>query len=131
MARYLRRPENYPELSRCVSRYCFRTLRSQARHYANVTQRVLLTEEYTPSSEERRLYDLLDDYIHKAHKRAFPEMDPYDLALRLFSLQSSSTAAILQTIQGILKRLKAMPDTPEEIAEWEEIMQTTSGTPSS
>ena len=30
-------------------------------------------------------------------------MDPYDLALRLLSLQSSSTAAILQTIKGIIK----------------------------
>jgi len=121
LARYLRRPENYPELSQRVSRYCFRTLRSQARNYANVTERVLLTEEYTPSSEERRLYDLLDAYIHKAGKQAFPEMDPYDLALRLLSLQSSSTAAILQTIRGILKRLKVMPDAQREIAEWEEM----------
>ena len=26
--RYLRKPENYPELAECVSKYCFRTLRS-------------------------------------------------------------------------------------------------------
>ena len=59
LARYLRRPENYPELSEQVSRYCFRTLRSQAKHYAKVTERVLLTVEYTPSKAERQLYELL------------------------------------------------------------------------
>ena len=51
LARYLRRPENYPELSEQVSRYCFRTLRSQAKHYAKVTERVLLTVEYTPGRQ--------------------------------------------------------------------------------
>ncbi len=30
LSRYLRKPENYPELAERVSRYCFRTLRSQA-----------------------------------------------------------------------------------------------------
>ena len=59
LARYLRRPENYPELSEQVSRYCFRTLRSQAKHYAKVTERVLLTVEYTPGKAERQLYELL------------------------------------------------------------------------
>lgn len=30
MSRYFRKPENYPELAELVSKYCFRTLRSQA-----------------------------------------------------------------------------------------------------
>lgn len=30
MSRYFRKPENYPELAQLVSKYCFRTLRSQA-----------------------------------------------------------------------------------------------------
>ena len=101
LARYLRRPENYPELSEQVSRYCFRTLRSQAKHYAKVTERVLLTVEYTPGKAERQLYELLYAYINQPEKRAFPEMNQYDLALRLLGLLGSSTAAILQTIKGV------------------------------
>ena len=108
LARYLRRPENYPELSERVSRYCFRTLRSQAKHYAKVTERVLLTVEYTPGKAERQLYDLLYAYINQPEKRAFPEMNQYDLALRLLGLLGSSTAAILQTIKGIVKRLQGL-----------------------
>ena len=123
LARYLRRPENYPELSEQVSRYCFRTLRSQAKHYAKVTERVLLTVEYTPSKAERQLYELLYAYINQPEKRAFPEMNQYDLALRLLGLLGSSTAAILQTIKGIVKRLQGLENAAEELTQWQE-MQT-------
>ena len=121
LARYLRRPENYPELSEQVSRYCFRTLRSQAKHYAKVTERVLLTVEYTPGKAERRLYDLLYDYITQPEKKAFPEMNQYDLALRLLGLLGSSTGAILQTIKGIVKRLRGQENAAEELTQWQEI----------
>ena len=121
LARYLRRPENYPELSEQVSRYCFRTLRSQAKHYAKVTERVLLTVEYTPSKAERQLYDLLYAYINQPEKKAFPEMNQYDLALRLLGLLGSSTAAILQTIKGIAKRLRGLENAAEELTQWQEI----------
>ena len=108
LARYLRRPENYPELSEQVSRYCFRTLRSQAKHYAKVTERALLTVEYTPG-------------INQPEKKAFPEMNQYDLALRLLGLLGSSTAAILQTIKGIVKRLQGLENAADELSQWQEI----------
>lgn len=123
LSRYLRKPENYPELAERVSKYCFRTLRSQAKDYAKVPERILITNEYMPSPKERELYDLLYAYINKPNKIAFPEMDRYDLALRLLSLQSSSTAAILQTIKGIIKRLETMSNAQDELAEWRQ-MQT-------
>lgn len=129
LARYLRRPENYPELSEQVSRYCFRTLRSQAKHYAKVTERVLLTVEYTPSKTERQLYELLYAYINQPEKRAFPEMNQYDLALRLLGLLGSSTAAILQTIRGIIKRLHGMEDTAKELAQWREMLTVAESIP--
>ena len=122
LARYLRRPENYPELSSRVSKYCFRTLRSQAQSYAKLPERLLLTEEYSRSKEEDRLYQLLYNYINKPKKLAFPEMEPYDLALRLLGLQSSSTAAITQTIKGVIRRLKKVENAQDEIAELEEIL---------
>ena len=121
-ARYFRKPENYPELAGRVSPYCFRTLRSQVVGYAKVPARILLTYEYTPSPEEQRLYGLLFSYVNKPDKLAFPEMDSYDLALRLLSLQSSSTAAIRQTVSGILLRLEGMDGAGEEIRELRSIL---------
>lgn len=122
LARYLRKPENYPELAEQVSKFCFRTLRSQAKSYAKIPERVLFTYEYKPSSQEQKLYDLLYAYINKPNKLAFPEMETYDLALRLLSLQSSSTAAIAQTVKGILKRLEKMPNADEEIAQLQAVL---------
>lgn len=127
LARYLRRPENYPELSGQVSRYCFRTLRSQAKHYAKVPKRVLMTVEYMPSSQERKLYDLLYAYINCPVKKAFPEMNQYDLALRLLGLLGSSTAAILRTIKGVISRLEQMEDTREELMRWQEMQAIAEG----
>lgn len=121
LARYLRRPEHYPELVERISKFCFRTLRSQAKAYAKVPERILITDEYMPSQPEQRLYKLLYAYINKPDKRAFPEMKQYDLALRLLSLQSSSTAAILQTIRGVIKRLETMPNAQDELTQWREM----------
>lgn len=123
MRRYLRRPENYPELAERVSKYCFRTLRSQAKRYAKLPERILVTLEYTPSAKERRLYDLLYNYCNKENKVAFPKMDSYEMSLKLLSLQSSSTAAVYQTIKKIIKRLEHIPDSSEEINELKQ-MQT-------
>ena len=122
LARYLRRPENYPELSNLARNYCFRTLRSQAKQYAKLTDRVLYTYEYKSAPEEQALYQSLYNYINRPQKLAFPEMDTYDLALRLLSLQSSSTAAIRQTIRGVLARLEAIPGAEDEIAEVRSIL---------
>lgn len=127
LSRYLRKPENYPELAERVSKYCFRTLRSQAKDYAKVPNRILITNEYAASAKERELYDLLYAYVNKPNKIAFPEMDRYDLALRLLSSQSSSTAAILQTIKGIVKRLETMPDAQDELAEWRKMQTVAEG----
>lgn len=121
LARYLRRPERYPELSELVRPYCFRTLRIQAADYAKVPRRVLLTYEYAPSPQEQALYDLLYAYVNQPVKLAFPEMDPYDLALRLLGLHGSSTAAILQTIRGVIRRLEQMPNSAGEVAQWREM----------
>ena len=86
-----------------------------------MTVRVLLTVEYTPSKAERQLYKLLYAYINQPEKQAFPEMNQYDLALRLLGLLGSSTAAILQTIKGIVKRRQGLESAAEELTQWQEI----------
>lgn len=118
MKRYLRRPENYPELAEKVSKYCFRTLRSQAKRYAKIPERRHITLEYEGSEEEKKLYDLINLYIEKPDKKAFPKMDKYDLALMLLGTAASSSAAITQSIKNIIKRLEQMPDAQTEREEF-------------
>ena len=122
MSRYFRKPENYPELAQLVSKYCFRTLRSQAKQYAKIPERIVLTCEFEQSQEEQALYDLIQKYIDKPEKIAFPEMSPYDLALMLFNLQGSSTPAIVKAIEGIIKRLEKINGAEDEINEFKEML---------
>lgn len=121
LQRYLRKPENYPELAESVSKYCFRTLRKQAKQYALVPERVHITLEYLPPKKEQEVYNLLYAYIKKENKLAFPEMNQYDLSLRLLGLLGSSTAAIISTLDGIVSRLSEARNSCEEIAELENI----------
>jgi len=127
LSRYLRKPENYPELAKRISKYCFRTLRSQARSYAKIPSRVLVTHEYQTSQQEKQLHKLLSAYIDRPDKLAFPEMDSYDLALRLFGLLGSSTAALSQAVKGILKRLESNPEGSEECAQLTAILDACVG----
>lgn len=120
MKRYLRKPENYPELAAKVSKYCFRTLRYQAKQYAKIPERLHITLEYEPSKNEKELYNQLFDYIEKPNKTAFPQMEQYDLALMLLGLLSSSTAAIKASLKNIIKRL----DESEEKQEFENMLQS-------
>lgn len=53
-------------------------------------------------------------------------MDQYDLALRLLGLQGSSTNAILQTIRGVIKRLKQIQNAQDELIQWQQ-METAAG----
>ena len=122
MSRYFRKPENYPELAELVSKYCFRTLRSQARHYAKIPERKVITCEFEQSDKEQKLYDLLKAYIDKPQKIAFPEMKPYDLALMLFDLQGSSTPAIRKAIEGIIKRLEKTNGGEQELDEFKAML---------
>ena len=121
MKRYLRKPENYPELAEKVSRYCFRTLRSQAKQYAKIPERLHITLEYEASEEEKELYNLLFAYIQKPDKVAFPQMEQYDLALMLLGLLSSSTAAIKQSLRNIIKRLEKS-DSQDELSEFRKML---------
>ena len=118
MKRYLRKPENYVELAGKVSKYCFRTLRSQAKQYAKIPERLHITLEYEASEKEKELYNLLFAYIEKPDKIAFPQMEQYDLALMLLGLLSSSTAAIRMSLKNIIKRL----DISEEKQEFEKML---------
>lgn len=104
-ARYFRKPENYPELHDWASRYCFRTMRTQVASYVKIPERLPVTADYPPTANERALSDMLNAYLKKPVKEAFPKMDAYELTLMLTHTLASSTFALDRTLQGILKRL--------------------------
>jgi len=122
-SRYFRKPENYPELAERVSKYCFRTTRPQVAGYVKIPERIPVTADYTPTADEQRLYDMIDAYLERENKAAFPKMERYDLALMLFRTLSSSTFALARTLKNVVSRLEAMPGAEEELIQVREIYE--------
>ncbi len=105
--RYFRKPENYPELADRVSRFCFRTTRPEVTNYVKIPERIPITVEFTLTPKEQELYDLLDVYVQRENKAAFPNMDQYDLALLLFRTFSSSIFALDKLLRGVIRRMES------------------------
>ena len=103
--RYFRKPENYPELRDIIAPYIFRTLRNQVRLETKLTDRQILTQIYQMTDKEKQLYSLIEKYVAKPKRFAFPEMDPYELNLMLNGTLSSSAYALSKTLSGIYTRL--------------------------
>jgi len=103
--RYYRKPENYHELSESVSKFCFRTTRAQVENYTKIPRRIPIAIEYEMSAKERELYALIEKYLERPNKAAFPEMDEHRLSLRMHRSLSSSIAALGKFLAGVADRL--------------------------
>lgn len=114
--RYFRKPENYGELTEWVSKFCFRTLKSQVTDYVNFTRRIPYTISCDFTKEEKLLYDKLNAYLELPYKYAYPKMERYDLTLQHTHILSSSPQAYINTLNRALERLNALPDNTEQLA---------------
>jgi ERCC4-related helicase len=102
---------------------CQRTLRRQVLEYIPFTNRKAIVQEFYPTQEEQRLYDLVSDYLQRDRLFALPSSQRQLMTLILRKLLASSTYAISGTLTALSEKLEtvakeqAMPEiTPEEIA---------------
>lgn len=98
--RYFRKPENYPELTGKISKYCFRATRKQVANYTKIPNRVPITIEYSYTEQEQALYDALMEYLPNATSK----MDNYEYTLMLTRAFSSS----ISSFQNIALKHKEM-----------------------
>ncbi|AGG66643.1 SNF2-related protein [Corynebacterium callunae] len=82
-----------------------RTLRRDAEKYIQFTQRMPITIEFEPSDEEKRLYDLVNDYLQRDDLYAFAASQRHLSALILRKRLGSSTFAVASTLENIASRL--------------------------
>lgn len=121
--RYYRKPENYKELTSWVSRFAFRTLKSQVAGYVNFTNRLPVVVSYDLNENEKKLYELIQKYLELPQRAAYPEMDRWRLSLLFYHTVSSSAEALADMLSSPLKRvegaeqeiLKAMQETARTI----------------
>ncbi len=93
-----------------LSGICTRTLRKQVLEYIKFTQRVPLTQDFLPNSDEQELYFLVSQYLQRETLFALPASQRTLLTLVLRKLLASSTFAIAGTLKSLVFRLEAGMD---------------------
>ena len=98
---------DFTELKERLKPLCKRTLRQQVLEYVKYTNRHALVQEFVPSEDEQRLYDLVSDYLQRRAVYAMPASQRQLVTLILRKLLASSTYAISGTLEGLVLRLEA------------------------
>lgn len=103
----IRTDEDYQALRERLKTVCQRTLRRQVLEYIRYTNRIPITQEFVPTPEEQRLYDLVSDYLQRGNLYALPSSQRKLMTLILRKLLASSTYAISGTLGALSSRLEA------------------------
>jgi superfamily II DNA or RNA helicase len=106
---------DFAELKQRLQPVCKRTLRKQVLEYIKYTNRHALVQEFIPSAEEQRLYNLVSDYLQKETLYALPASQRQLMTLILRKLLASSTYAISDTLEGLAGRLQAVANAAEHV----------------
>jgi hypothetical protein len=116
--------DDFNDLKERLRPICKRTLRKQVLEYVNYTDRHALVQEFVPTEEEQRLYDLVSEYLQQPTLYALPASQRSLMTLILRKLLASSTYAISGTLDGLAfkletaaKQAEAVDSPPEELAE--------------
>lgn len=120
---------DFADLKERLKPLCKRTLRRQVLEYVKYTNRHALVQEFVPSDDEQRLYDLVSEYLQRPTLFALPASQRQLVTLILRKLLASSTYAISGTLDGLVRRLEAaaastttVDTSPEELpADWEDL----------
>ncbi len=99
-------PEQFNELKERLKPICKRTLRRQVLEYIRYTNRIALVEEFYPSPDEQRLYELVSDYLQTDNLYALPASQRQLMTLILRRLLASSTYAISGTLAKLADKLE-------------------------
>ncbi|MBX3406688.1 MAG: DEAD/DEAH box helicase [Phycisphaeraceae bacterium] len=98
--------EDFAELKERLKPICKRTLRRQVLEYVKYTNRHAVVQEFVPTDDEQRLYDLVSVYLQRESLHALPASQRQLITLVLRKLLASSTFAISGTLAGMVQRLE-------------------------
>ena len=100
--------EDYAELRSRLQPICKRTLRRQVLEYVKYTKRIAILEEFFPTENEQKLYDMVSDYLARPKLYALPNSQRQLMTLILRKLLASSTYAIYGTFCSLISRLEKL-----------------------
>ncbi len=106
---------DFVALKQRLAPVCKRTLRRQVLEYIKYTNRHALVQEFIPSADEQRLYNLVSEYLQKDRLYALPASQRQLMTLILRKLLASSTYAISDTLKGLADRLQLVADAADHV----------------
>lgn len=101
---------DFKELKSRISSICQRTLRKQVLEYIKYTNRIAITEKFSPSEDEHKLYLGITEYLQRPKLYALPQSQRKLMTLILRRLLASSTFAISGTLGGLAQKLQNIID---------------------
>lgn len=109
--------EDYNELRSRLLPVCKRTLRRQVLEYIKYTKRIAIVEEFFPSDNEQKLYDLVTEYLSRPKLYALPNSQRQLMTMILRKLLASSTYAIYDTFCSLINRLESKIESQSSLGE--------------
>lgn len=97
----------FSDLKSRIRPICQRTLRRQVTEYIRYTNRVPITQDFTPTDDEIRLYESVSAYLQRPESYALPKSQRSLMTLVLRKILASSSFAIAATLEAMAKRLEA------------------------
>ena len=88
-----------------------RTLRRQVTEYVRFTNRIPITQDFTPTPAEQKLYEQVSNYLQRDKLNALPNSQRKLMTLVLRKLLASSSFAIGGTLQSLATRLRYLQQT--------------------
>lgn len=116
------REQAFAALRTRLATVCKRTLRRQVQQYVPYTARRAMVEEFTPSTEERELSNLVADYLRRPNLKALPEGQRQLISLVLWKLLASSTHAIAGALETMARRLEGELEASTDVPDLTEVL---------
>ncbi|WP_417746670.1 SNF2-related protein [Rosistilla oblonga] len=94
---------------------CQRTLRRQVMEYVPYTNRISVTQDFTPTTDEAQLYEAVSNYLQKDELLALPTGQRQLITLILRKILASSSFAITATLGKLIDRLEGVKSDIEAV----------------
>jgi superfamily II DNA or RNA helicase len=98
----------FDDLKNRLDPVCHRTLRRQVVEYVSYTNRVPITQEFWPSEDEQKLYDMVSEYLRRPELQALPPGQRTLMVLVMRKLLASSTFAIAGALDSLSRKLQGL-----------------------
>lgn len=115
--------DNFDDLKSRLQFVCKRNLRRQVQEYINYTNRIPLTINFTPSSEEHALYEMVSEYLQRQSLYALPNSQRHLITLILRKLLASSTYAIAKTLGTLATKLTNKLNQIEKVQDFHDVIE--------